>query len=1304
MNDETPDKKPKSPSEPSSTGTPKRRLGLLRYLALGCAALLALLVIVYFVVTSSGFITGVIVPRVGKAIGAEISVGSVALRPFSSVEVRNVKVKTIGDELLLELASLKATYRLMDIIGGKITVNSVEVDSPTVHLVQQADGKSNLDPILKTVATTPSKPKAKSEKKTILNIGPVNLKNANLHITRHEKGGGRMVAEARSLNFSLDSVKHNQPLKASLDGRLNATLSGPKQSDAIAATLKGAIQTELNDDLMPKAVRSDLTLTVDTASGSFTDAAQLATTVKTDLSLTEIKQLVVNFAKGSAPLGQVAVSGPFDALKQEGKLKISVTGIGNEVLSLVGAKYGIFFGSTKLAANYEVELKNSAKTINTTGTLTGDKFSLRRRELTTPTLDFRLNYSVAVDLPKSVATISAFNFNANQSGRTLLSAALSKPMVIDWGKGAEALDESALELAVNQLSLADWRTFLGTNITAGSVSGKLNLLARKAGKDITLDLDTRLTGLAAAVGANRIERADVQLSAKGQVAELSRVTLSEFGVRVAQAAQPVIALTGSGSLDSARMDAQFQADVDANLVAAARLLNRPDLKLSSGTLKFTGKVAQKNQSTDPKAKPVFDQSVVGSVRLEKLTGQFASNKFDRFELITDLDAEVKNQVATIHKANGSLSQAGLPGGSFETSGRVDTAKSKGEVKFKLVDLNQNIVQSFAAALGKNQLKSVSIGAAATATFDEQAGSAVKGLFEVANLVIIDPAGQLPQTPLSVKVNLDAVSPKTNLFEIKKLTGEVLLGTLKGGAFDVTGSCQLGKALEKGQVALKLTDLNQNALRPFLASALGETKLDSVSINANANATFDATGQTAVKADAQIANLRLTNPKANLPKEPLAIGLSVDGSMAKQVVDLRHFQLKLTPTQRAKNELSLTGRVDLSKTNAIVGNLKLAAEALDVTPYYDIFAAPKGATTATPAAQAPKAGAQPPAAPQEPPAVKLPIKDFTVDVSIGRFFLREIALSNLVVVTKLDATTVAVDPFKLTFNGAPVSAQVNANLGVPGYQYDVRANVNRLPIAPIVDTFVANMAGKAKGDLLFDTHVKGAGVIGESLRRALAGNLGLTLTNATIILPDPNEVLKGPIGTTIKIVLSVIGPLAPVLNVGVDDLLKPPISFLDTKVNLGGGQVDLKHFIVASEAFRANAAGTVTIAPVLTNSPINDIPVDIALSTPLAKKARLAKADADTSGYTELPNFVKLGGTIGESKTEINKLVISGLLLKSVSGVPGALGGKAGGIMKGVGGLLTGETPEKSTTTSTNKTDATQPAIKVNPFDLFKKKK
>ena len=92
---------------------------LLKITGMICSVLLGLLVIAYFVVTSSGFFKGVILPKVSKAMGADVTVSDASIHPFSGVVLSNLKVQVKGEETLLTAKEIRANYSLWSIIRGK---------------------------------------------------------------------------------------------------------------------------------------------------------------------------------------------------------------------------------------------------------------------------------------------------------------------------------------------------------------------------------------------------------------------------------------------------------------------------------------------------------------------------------------------------------------------------------------------------------------------------------------------------------------------------------------------------------------------------------------------------------------------------------------------------------------------------------------------------------------------------------------------------------------------------------------------------------------------------------------------------------------------------------------------------------------------------------------------------------------------------------------------------------------------------------------------------------------------------------
>jgi hypothetical protein len=414
----------------------------------------------------------------------------------------------------------------------------------------------------------------------------------------------------------------------------------------------------------------------------------------------------------------------------------------------------------------------------------------------------------------------------------------------------------------------------------------------------------------------------------------------------------------------------------------------------------------------------------------------------------------------------------------------------------------------------------------------------------------------------------------------------------------------------------------------------------------------------VKTELHIANLVVNDPSGQVPKTPLAVDLSADVAMVKQVIDLRGVQLALTKTERAPNSLNIAGRIDMSKQDAWTGNLKITSEGLDVTPYYDLFAKPATNTTAT-ARNKPSV----PTAPQEakpetePLPVKLPFTQFTKELNIAKFFLREIAISNLVSKTTIENGQVNVNPFSLTVNGAPVSLTALMNLGVTGYEYDVSAKLDRVPVEPLANTFMPEQRGIYKGNILSSVALKGAGVTGPSLQKNLNGAVVFTLTNAEVKVADARFENKYA-GWLVKWLPTVAKYLR------VPELMDTPITLVDSQVRITNGVAHLNRTFIESPAFQANVPGTVTLNEIMTNSTLNKLPVQLTLRRSIAEMARLVPKGGEQNPYVELPSFVSIEGTVGKPKYDVNEKAVLQIIAKAAGGF---LKGDAGNLLRGLGG-------------------------------------
>src|ERR1017187_2392845 len=107
--------------------------------------LVILTLVAYPVVTSSTFIKGVILPRVSAAIHADVTVTDISVHPFSKITVRGLKVQAKGQEPVITAPEVRASYSLWSILRGNLRISEIALVSPTVSLVENPDGSSNLD-------------------------------------------------------------------------------------------------------------------------------------------------------------------------------------------------------------------------------------------------------------------------------------------------------------------------------------------------------------------------------------------------------------------------------------------------------------------------------------------------------------------------------------------------------------------------------------------------------------------------------------------------------------------------------------------------------------------------------------------------------------------------------------------------------------------------------------------------------------------------------------------------------------------------------------------------------------------------------------------------------------------------------------------------------------------------------------------------------------------------------------------------------------------------------------------------------
>ncbi len=654
--------------KPSSS--PRRSLG--RKLLWAVGLLVVLLVIVFFVVTSGAFIKGVILPKAGAGMNADITAGEIELSPFSQLVLHDLKVTPKGGEPLLTASLVRARYSLFSIIGGKIVVPEITVESPVITLVENADGTSNLDPVTKnSAAKSPPAPAAKSSTPPTIDIKSVALKNATVRRTKNLKGGGHEVTEISNVNFTVADLKNGSSGKLDLSAAIALDNTAPAGAGNLQAKLNGAFTFDLTQDLKPGKVNGKISFTVENAKGIYADLAALSAEMNCEASATEVKQMALTFARSGQTLGEIRVNGPMDAAKSEGKLNVAILSLDKRVLNLAGAASGIDFGTTVINSTNLIELTQGGAVITASGQLDAAHVRVTTRQgQTTPTLDLRCDYAVTLDNKAKTALLQKLDLSGAQDAKPFLQGGLSSPMTVSLGGAAGSVGDAAFNLTVNDLNLEAWRAFAADLVPAGLVNLKVKILSQQGGKALAFDLDGGVTGLEAKAGAQKISRTDVKLAAHGSAASgaganLNQIKLTDYRLEVLPQGQSAVIVSGSGTLDSATQEADLQVAVQATLARLLVLFPQPGLTVDSGTVELKSHVTKKQQ----------DQSVTAKITLAGLTGVSGKNHFANLGATVDLDAGLKAQQLEIRQGQLTLTPTDRAKNELRLTGSVNLSKS-----------------------------------------------------------------------------------------------------------------------------------------------------------------------------------------------------------------------------------------------------------------------------------------------------------------------------------------------------------------------------------------------------------------------------------------------------------------------------------------------------------------------------------------------------------------------------------------------------------------------------------------------------
>ena len=1304
-----------------------KKLNWKKWLSISAGAIALLIVVGYFVFTSSFFICKVALPIAGSFLKMEIKADKVKLSGLSKVAIKNLKVTPTGEETILEAEDLKLELNKLDISFASFNIKELLLEKGTLNIVQTPEG-GNLAAILALMSESdPDKPPMN------LLLEKLSVQNYLVKWKKIAEDDTLMGTELRNVNVTGGGLGNELTGKIALRSDMDFYM-GSNYRIAPEEKMSGPFSAEINvpltKDLMPGLLNGPLRWDIIAAQGMFEPTKEHNITVDIALSLQEIQKLVISYNQGDAPLASVSSQGTLHLEDFGALLSYEVDKVDYRFLNELTEPLGIKFENAKIHSKGTFEIAdflNLYKLKNQTQITD----LVLAAESSTQVVSLESDLDLSANLEQQTLSISNLFARGLRGEKEFLTAHISQPVLLGWGKSApEGAVDSSLHSKLS-VDLADWRGFIGDENASGQLTSVFDMDVKEKGTRLECVSSLTLANISA-LGYNGsgeirsqnlflLEENSSQISGKLEVNQL-KASMDDIGITNFTVHTDYEMLASlAPALEIKNMDIRFtptlKAENNINIKGEFDLSPKgtpSSLHVLSEGLDLTPllhwvqalstQTSQESQKLDETGSSSSDVALASTsantnpivLPIKDFTGKVEIGAIYLEDIVfskLDTSLAIKNDDLTLTVAPLQMASEGSQA-SFETDLRMNLKDISLDMNYALANVDQKILNTFSRSAGLEFEKALFASAG-----NIKASNALT-LFELKNqtsLKDLKLSGAQEIPPLSLTVDLDVGADlqksilKANVVDAKGSVGEKKFLTA-----DLTKPLVLSWSASPSETAsdsalsvvwnLELADwkgLLQDPQASGILSGLlnfnvansGNKITVESECNLNSVTLMDYAAAGSLKASGRLTRDRNKSAligtfKADsfsvqcesLDIKDFFISGNYQIALDPNILDIQKLDIAWKPTDRAKNEIGLTGKVAYANLEQ-ASRLKITSESMDLTPQLAWLKSAKNSDA--PEAAAAKASADTPSdnslplPKEEPPPIDLPLKDFECDLNLGLVYLDQMFASNLNANIFIKTNMVGLTSKSLNINGGDAKFSASADLNHPGYRYTLNYDAPSIPAAPIFSFLAPDMPGElASGHIFAIGSINGSGLTEGAIQKNLALQNVCGLTNVSF----------RPISPAYKLALT---PILTLLRIS--DLADSPVLGVYANMNGTNGTFNINSARVVTDAFEADVTGTMNLEPVLMNTPLN-LPVTIYLEPKVAEKSNLSSINVRTNdiGFLAMPDFVKIAGTPAAYKISINEVAIGGLLLKSAVGAVGDVGEGANKIVGQVGGLLVGD--------------------------------
>ncbi len=658
----------------------------LKWAGLVLAALVVLLVALYLALTSSAVLKAVVLPRVGAALNAQVTAGDILLRPLSELRLKQLEVTPTNGPTLLRAADVTVRYDLFSLVRGRFILPEISLDRPEVNVQVAGDGRSNLDALL----ARPAPPTPARAEVPELDLGTLSLRGGSLTYCVEDPAGGRQCSTVTNLDLQLTGLKNGATARLKLEALAAQVNTHP---DGAADSLRARLQTEatvgLSRRLTLEQIEANLQARVTQATGALAPADQLSASLALNLTPEELRQCRLRFERAGQSLGEARLSGPFQLARNEGRLSFQITAVDRAALALIGAPLGVDFGETALSGSGFVDLRQRGQRLIASLNLEARRFSVKWAGRTTPVLDLQFELRGNADLEEQTAYLERVSLSARSGGRDLLNVASQRAINLAWSRAEpRAAAPAVVNLALNDLRLADWQAWLPTNALGGVVNASATLTSAQDGRQLTLDLTNTVRSLGLAAGGLALQDLGADLTARLALQDYRMLNLEQLEWVGSEGGTALVRGQATAAVDLRELSGSSQVRLEGELPVLLARHPVPGLDFTKGRVRLNALLNWARARTAASL----------TALLGDLAGRAGSYRLDGYSAEFELSGDLAGDKLTLRRLGLSAREGTRSGGSGDLTGLVDAATQTAQFTLNLSGLNQLALRPLLAGL------------------------------------------------------------------------------------------------------------------------------------------------------------------------------------------------------------------------------------------------------------------------------------------------------------------------------------------------------------------------------------------------------------------------------------------------------------------------------------------------------------------------------------------------------------------------------------------------------------------------------